>query len=266
MSISTKLIFALTFLACAFQAQASISIPGSRVVYEEARGEERMALQQMGKTPGVVQLWLDDGDAGAAADNVAAPFALTPVVSRIDPGRRQIVQIERIGQGLPQDRESLLWLNVLEIPLVPGLDASAQVYQPAREGFRARVKFFYRPKGLSSSPAQAHQALRFSLGRTLADGRIEVRVVNPTPYHITFMDVALRERDDSAALAEFDSQRPEARMVAPMDELVLTLAPTAAFGQASPVLMGAAVAFNIINDSGGQTQGQQVLEMGVAMR
>jgi len=267
MTIKPRFIFALTLLLGTFQSQASIAIPGSRVVYEEARGWERMALQQVGKTPGVVQVWLDQGDANAAIDPAGALFELMPVVSRIDPGRRQIVHIERIGEHLPQDRESLLWLNVLEIPLVPGQGGNAQpVYQPAAEGFRARVKFFYRPKGLSSSPALAHQSLRFSLGHTLADGRIEVRVINPTPYHITFMDVALRDTPNAAPLAEFDAKRPEARMVAPMAELVLTLDPTAALGKSASSLMGAAVTFNIINDSGGQTRGQQALDMDVAVR
>jgi len=267
MNIHTRIIFALTLLACSFQSQATIAIPGSRVVYEDARGEERMSLQQAGQTPGVVQIWLDDGNADALPENERAPFALTPVVARIDPGRRQLVQIERI-ENLPDDRESLLWLNVLEIPLVSTWqeESAQQAYQPAAEGFRARVKFFYRPKGLSSSPALAHQALRFSLGKTLPDGRIEVRVHNPTPYHITFMDLTLRETRESPALAEFDADRPEERMVAPMGELVLALDRTAISAQDTSSLTGAAVTFSIINDSGGKTLGQQALDTGVVMQ
>jgi len=267
MNIHTHILLALTLLVGSFQAQATIAIPGSRVVYEDAHGEERMSLQQAGQTPGVVQIWLDDGNADALPENERAPFALTPVVARIDPGRRQLVQIQRI-ENLPDDRESLLWLNVLEIPLVSTWqeESAQQAWQPAAEGFRARVKFFYRPKGLVSSPAQAYQALRFSLGKTLPDGRIEVRVHNPTPYHVTFMDLALRETQESPALAEFDADRPEERMVVPMGELVLTLDRTALFAKDTPSLTGAAVTFSIINDNGGKTLGQQALDAGVAMQ
>jgi len=59
MSIQTRLMFALTFLLGSLQAQASISIPGSRVVYEEARGWERIALQEVKDAASVLEYGID---------------------------------------------------------------------------------------------------------------------------------------------------------------------------------------------------------------
>jgi len=247
----------LALLAGVQQAQASIAIPGSRVIYKDADGEVRIALQQAGEEPSVVQVWLDEGDENAGPDTLHFPFALMPGIVRIDPEHRQIVQIQRIDETLPNDRESLLWLNVLEIPLLPGAqtDPNVLAYQPSAEGFRARVKFFYRPDGLSPSPALAHQALRFSVDAGSPSDPVRLRVSNPTPYHITFAQIRLRETAEAPVLAEFKAETPGQRMIAPMDELVLTLDSVSARRPSG----GVTVSFDIINDAGGLAHGEQIV-------
>jgi len=245
--MSSKFLLALTLLATPLLAQANISIQGSRVIYDQAYSEVDVQLQQVGKIPAVVQIWLDAGDETADAQDVDPTFTLAPSIARMDPGGRQIVRIVHSRDGLPDDRESLLWLNVLETPF------SSSGEQP---GVRTRIKFFYRPRGLPSPPENAHEALQFSLETPPSDGTVKLRVYNPTPYHITFRELALKD-SDSSPLAEFGIDAPGERMVAPMDELVLTLARRE--HASMPLPAGALVKFSIINDHGGQTPGQQPL-------
>ena len=83
--------------------------------------------------------------------------------------------------GLPQDRESLFWLNVLGLP--PKTQASQGSVQLA---YRTRIKLFYRPSGLAGSPAEAVSRLGW---QGQAGGGL--RVSNPGPFHISLSEVLL---------------------------------------------------------------------------
>jgi len=254
MSIRTFLLAAV-LLTCSTLANANISIQGSRVIYDQARSEVDIQLQQVGKVPGLIQVWLDEGDAQASADMVNPSFALAPAIARVDPGSRQLVRIVHSRDDLPTDRESLLWLNVQETPL----------YAAGTPDVRSRIKFFYRPSGLKSAPDTAHQSLQFSLESVSADGRVQLRVVNPSPYHVTFREVALQDaaNTDAPALAEFGTDAPGERMVAPMSELVLTLERGTA---AMPMPAQAEVVFSTITDYGGIATGQYAVQSGMTAR
>jgi len=245
------LVCTLALLAAPLFARANLSIQGARVIYDQARSEVDVHVRQVGKTPGVIQMWLDEGDDTANAEALNPAFTLAPSIAWLVPGARQIVRIVRSRDDLPDDRESLLWLNFLETPQA----ASGE----ALPGVRTRLKFFYRPSGLPVPPETAHQALRFALEPGMADGTLHLRVMNPTPYHITFRELIVQEAVESGAvLAAFGTDAPGERMVAPMGELVLHL--TCAPGHVMPATTGLAVVFSIINDDGGASAGQSVLQ------
>jgi chaperone protein EcpD len=61
---------------------------------------------------------------------------------------------------VPQDRESVFWLNVLEIPPKPVGKANH-----IQLTVRSRLKLFYRPAGLAGSPKAAVAQLRWRLVR-----------------------------------------------------------------------------------------------------
>jgi len=250
----SKYLLTAALLTCSMLANANVSIQGSRVIYDQARNEVDVQLQQVGKTPGVLQIWLDEGDEHATADMVNPPFLLAPAIARMDPGGRQLVRIVRSRNDLPGDRESLLWLNVQETPLY------ATGSQP---DVRTRIKFFYRPSGLASAPETAHQSLQFSLESAPTDKQVQLRIHNPSPYHITFRELALQDaiNADSPALAEFSIDAPGERMVAPMSELVLTLERGTA--QSMPLPAQASVVFSTISDYGGVSAGQRAVQPSV---
>ncbi|WP_240920349.1 fimbrial biogenesis chaperone [Metapseudomonas otitidis] len=215
----------LAMLAPAF-AQGGIVITGTRVIYP---GEEREITVQMtnnGELPALAQAWIDQSPNIESVATARSPFLLTPPVSRVNPGKGQSLRIRLLEQGLPQDRESLFWLNVLELPPKPAAGSASNKLQVA---FSSRLKLFYRPKGLGSLESGIG-----TLQWMVRDG--ELVCSNPGPFHITFVGIRLDGQniplDNGSA------------MVAPKETLRL---PLKGLHQASGK---APVEFRIINDFG----------------
>lgn len=166
-------------------ADASVVIGGTRVVYPAQDKEVTLKFMNEGERAALVQVWLDDGDDQSTPDSARAPFAVTPPVFRLDPKKQQTARILFTGATLPADRETLYWLNMLEIPPKAG-GSAANILQFA---FRTRIKVFYRPPTLAGEPVLAHQKLRWSLHA--ASGGLVLRADNPTPYHVNFASVGL---------------------------------------------------------------------------
>jgi len=260
-----KFLIASMLLGGATLAQAGFSITGTRVIYDEADGEAIVRLQHVkGEKPVLLQVWLDDGDPDAKPGTQDLPFVLTPPVSRVDPGNAQVIRIMRIRNDLPTDRESLFFFNALEVP--PAADAPTQADESRLYlAMQARMKFFYRPKGLTPTAAQAADLLRFSL-ETGADGQLQMRLHNPTPYYITVLNLALHAANaapDAAPLAKH-KETGLAPMVAPFGDVSVALdelAPNVSVAQLTTRrAAGAEVRYTVINDHGGINAKQATLD------
>lgn len=161
------------------QAQAAIVINGTRVIYPADQKEISVKLNNNGEAPLLVQSWIDEGDADSTPDNSRAPFVLTPPIARIDAREGQTLRVHFTGQkSLPQDKESIFWLNVLEVP--PSTDDGQNKLKIA---FRSRVKLFYRPAALKLDTLQIANKMQWRLvnnaGAWVLDG------TNPTPYYLS---------------------------------------------------------------------------------
>lgn len=67
------------------------------------------------------------------------PFIITPPLFRLDPGKNNILRIVNTTPGLPQDRESVYWVNVKAIPSKSDDSENKNVLQIA---VRTRIKLF----------------------------------------------------------------------------------------------------------------------------
>lgn len=162
-----------------------MTISGTRVIFPGDEQEVTVRTKNKGNTPALVQVWVDDGRSEADVNTMKVPFVITPPVYRVEPGKGQSLRLIYNNMTLPKDKESVFWLNLLEIP---------PVYKgPAKDrlelAFRTRIKIFYRPKSLekSDSPRQAGN-LKWSIVR----GKNKVKISNPTPYYYSFESIALQ--------------------------------------------------------------------------
>jgi P pilus assembly chaperone PapD len=157
-------------------------------------------------------------------------------VARIDPHKGQTVRIFFTGESLPTDRETVFWLNLLDVPPAPGADAPENSLQLA---FRSRIKLFYRPSGLEGSPEQAPEKLTWNL-QAAPGGKTAVKVTNPTPYHVSFSAFEV-------GAAKFD----EGGMVGPGETRVFDLKGSAG--------SSTTVTYHAISDYGGFIDGEAVI-------
>lgn len=227
--------FFAAFLACApILADAGVVITGTRVVYSMGSREVNVRLRNIDKKPVLVQSWIDDGSVNESPGHLEVPFIISPPMSRVEPQRGQTLRILYTGADLPQDRESLFFLNVLEVPPKPDRKADENFMQLA---VRTRLKLFLRPEALSMPVEEAPAALTWEVG---SQGTL--RVHNPTPYHMSFSQV----RANTGGVQSAYSQG----MVAPFASLELSRTPDKT--EAGPPLANGHVRFGVINDYGAE--------------
>ena len=172
----------LTSLVCAsaafstLNARADIVISGTRIIYPQSSKDVTVKMENRGNNPLLVQSWLDDGRDTVNPQELKLPFVVTPPVSRIDPSKGQTVRITWTQQPLAQDRESLFWFNVLEVP-PKAKDADSQ--NALQLAFRTRIKMFFRPDGLQGDPAVAAGNLQWTQQGTALIAN------NSSPYYIS---------------------------------------------------------------------------------
>jgi len=162
-------------LVCAGCSQASVVMTGTRVVYPASQTEQTLQFHNPDTHPNVVQVWLDAGDPASSPDANDTPFLALPQVFRMEPHAGQMVRLMLTdADSLPQDRESVFYLNFSQMP---GHQKTASPNQ-LMFMFTSRVKVFYRPVGLDPDlPADFAQQLQVTRrGAAL-------HVDNPTPYH-----------------------------------------------------------------------------------
>ena len=185
----TTLALMLTAMGSLSSAHAGMSLVGTRVIYPATEREVTVQMSNRGEDPRVVQSWIDDGDSKVDATTAKAPFLITPPLARVEPGKGQTLRISFTGDpgSMPQDRESVYWLNVLEIPPKPK-DVAKNYLQFA---VRTRVKIFYRPEGLAGDPVSAIQNVSWHLVHK--DGGMAVECINPSQYNVSVADVRLKD-------------------------------------------------------------------------
>lgn len=173
----------LSGLLCA-QAEASIVMNNTRVIYNAAAREVTIPIKNRSSSPVLVQTWLDNGDVNADPTTQQTPFVIVPPITRVDGDSAKTLRLLAVNVAvLPADRESVLWLNVLDVP----------VKLPAKEknrlqiALQSRVKLFYRPLGLKGNPATAVRELSWR-----SNGR-GVTVTNPTAWHVSLVSVTSKE-------------------------------------------------------------------------
>ena len=217
-------------------ANASVVIAGTRVIFPAKDGEVTVRLTNQNTTPALIEAWIDNGDAQSTPDKVSTPFLITPPLFRMEPNRDQSLRIlfTHSEQPLPTDRESVFWLNVLEIPPKPsGPQFQGKNY--LQLAIRSRLKLFYRPAGLAGDPIKAASELSFNAASTAGSGALVVH--NPTPYYVTIAQITLNVGGTS--------HKVDTGMVAPLSDLRVAIADLKQAPSA-----GSEVQYNCINDYG----------------
>lgn len=180
----------------AFAAHAGIVLYGTRVVFPADQAEVTLKISNEGDRPALVQAWLDRGDEAQAPSGIDVPFVLAPSLTRLEPGGQQTLRILHSGQALPADRESLFWINVLDIPPKDHDQVQDDSSGSLALAFRTRIKLMYRPKGLPGRAQEAPEQLQWSIA-TDDSGHPVLRASNASAYVANLAHVALEAEGKS---------------------------------------------------------------------
>jgi chaperone protein EcpD len=173
----------LSGLLCA-QAEASIVMNNTRVIYNAAAREVTVPIKNRSSRPVLVQSWLDNGDVNADPTTHHTPFVILPPITRVEGDSAKTLRLRAVNiTALPADRESVFWLNVLDVPV----KLSASEKNRLQVALQSRVKVFYRPAGLRGSPGKAVEEL---IWRSHGKG---VTVTNPTAWQVSLVSVSSQE-------------------------------------------------------------------------
>jgi P pilus assembly chaperone PapD len=206
-------------------ASAAISLDRTRVIFDgKAKSASLSISNQNTQLPYLAQAWIEDEE----GNKINSPLTALPPLQRVEPGKKSQVKVQALpaANALAQDRETLYYFNLREIP--PKSD-KANTLQIA---LQTRIKLLYRPAALhiaQNSPAPQEQL-------TLTRNGDRYIVNNPTGYYITLIDGGASMQ--GAPLADF-----KPLMVAPKSSGELNV--TAAHLGTSPVL-------KYIDDYGGR--------------
>ncbi|OLL31340.1 pilus assembly protein [Burkholderia sp. SRS-W-2-2016] len=175
-------VLALLLALVSGSAAASVVIPHTRVIYSGDAREQSLQFTNEDDSPSVMQVWIDSGDPNSTPEKADAPFVVTPPVFRIEPKAGQMVRVMFTGSALPQDRESVFYLNTLQIP------SQRAEYADKNQMLillRNRLKLFYRPTGIAGNAADAPGKLTFRVDAKR--GAPQLAVSNPAGYYVTVL-------------------------------------------------------------------------------
>lgn len=210
-------------------ANAAIALDRTRVVFPGGTSVISLKVDNNNKDkPYLAQAWLED----ANGNKINSPFTALPPIQRVEPNTSSMVQIRALPAVnlLPQDKESLFYFNLRE---VPPKSEKPNVLQLA---LQTKIKFFYRPQALIV-PADSNKAPWQEQVRLQQDGD-GYKLENPTPYYITVVEAAKGSNEKSI-------DRFEALMLAPKSSSKINL---------NGNVLGSTPSFIYVDDYGGRRQ------------
>lgn len=207
----------------------AVSLDRTRVIYPGDAKSISLTIRNNNKTvPYLAQAWLEDTE----GSKIHSPFTVLPPIQRLEPDMESLIKIQALPAlaQLPQDKESLFYFSVREVPPRSDQPNTLQL------AMQTRVKLLYRPAPLVVDSAS--QAARGPEQMTLqaVDGKYQL--TNPTPYFVTL--VAAARDTKSTGVDTFESV-----MLSPGSRHTLPIGP-AELGQ-QPV-------FTYVDDYGGRRQ------------
>lgn len=201
---------------------AGVITEHSRFIFNGDNTFESSVLVNTNKYPVVVQLWIDHGDYTQSPEKSDAPFFITPVTSKMDPLKINEIKIFYSGDytSLPQDRESLYWVNIFEIPPI---DAKTLEDNKVTLSMLTQVKLIYRPIKLKTNAAELRKSLA-KVTYKIESVQCETSLIlnNPTPYIANIASLSLFNRSGKI-LSKVDATQGDNLTIFPLSSKTITL-------------------------------------------
>lgn len=169
----------LLMLSQTGNVNAAIGLDRTRVVFDGSKDAASMTITNNNtQLPYLAQGWIEDEQ----GNKITSPLIVLPPVQRLEPGKKSQVKVQALPavKSLPQDRETVYYFNLREIPPRSDKANSLQI------ALQTRIKLFYRPASIVLSQQERSDPWQKQL--ILTREADDFQVNNPTPYYITLID------------------------------------------------------------------------------
>lgn len=166
----------ITLLSLTFFSQvvsAAFTLNGTRFIYQEGIDSSVIEVTNHSKSDYAGQAWIENTN-----NKKKVSFVTLPSFFEIKAEKSQVLQVIKVIDDLPSDRESLFWLNVQEIPKVDDNKSNKMVV-----AINTRVKLLYRPDSLKEKRLNAEEFISFSV----KNGNLYLR--NPTGFYFAIQSI-----------------------------------------------------------------------------
>ncbi|MEQ4655417.1 fimbria/pilus periplasmic chaperone [Providencia rettgeri] len=167
-------------------AEAAVSLDRTRIIFDGENKSISLNITNNNKQlPYLAQGWIENEE----SKKITSPLIVLPPIQRLEPGKSSQIKIESLPEikNLPQDRESLFYFNMREIPPKSDKPNTLQI------ALQTKIKLFYRPETITpqknSKPWQEKLQLE-KKGDTIF-------IKNPTPYYVTIINAASNANTDA---------------------------------------------------------------------
>ncbi|OAT50449.1 fimbrial biogenesis chaperone [Providencia heimbachae] len=167
-------LFLLIILLVSINAYSAVTLDRTRIIFQGS--EKSINIRIANDNPEeayLAQSWIEDLQGNKLAKGA---LLATPPLQRIEPNSYSLVRLSAtplLGQ-LPQDRESVFYFNLREIPPKPDEENTLQI------ALQSRVKLFYRPATILAE-SQTKWPQKITLHRINKGYRLN----NTTPFNLT---------------------------------------------------------------------------------
>lgn len=167
-------------------SSAAISLDRTRVIFDGENKAVSLSINNNHKQlPYLAQGWIENEE----EQKIQSPLIVLPPVQRLEPEKASQIKIESLPniKNLPQDRESLFYFNLREIPPKSDKENILQIT------LQTKIKLFYRPESISPQKNSAPWQEKMQLEKR---GNF-IFAKNPTPYYITIINAGAHGNTDA---------------------------------------------------------------------
>ncbi|MDB9568937.1 fimbria/pilus periplasmic chaperone [Providencia rettgeri] len=167
-------------------SEAAVSLDRTRIIFDGENKSISLNINNNNKQlPYLAQGWIENEE----SKKITSPLIVLPPVQRLEPGKSSQMKIEALPdiKNLPQDRESLFYFNMREIPPKSDKPNTLQI------ALQTKIKLFYRPEAIAPQQNSAPWQEKLLLEKK---GNL-VFIKNPTPYYVTIINAGAHENTNA---------------------------------------------------------------------
>lgn len=213
-----KGVLILLFTLITHFTHASVVLERTRLILSTNKSIISLQVFNRSEQPTLIQSWVDEGNIASTPETTTAPFIVIPPMAKITANGGLQLKIQQLENRLPKDRESVFYLNVLDIAPKPENKENLSTLQLA---LQTRIKLFYRPAQLKLTTEDVLK----KIGITHNGEYLEIN--NPTAYYFTISKIYFDDKEElltnAIMVAPFAKQHIQYQKQADMNQVITVI-------------------------------------------